>query len=84
VVYTLLVGGLTVLIMAVGGFSIMEDYLRNCGFSFDEKIPLSYTIELCKPLRTIQFGVLGIGIIGLALFVYALIKSRFQATENKI
>ncbi len=83
-VYTLLVGGLTVLIMAIGGFSIMDDYLRNCGFSFDDKMTSSYAIELCKPLRTIQFGVLGIGIIGLAFFVCALIKSCFQTTENKI
>jgi len=63
--------------MSLGGFSIMDDYLRDCQFVADRNgITSSLMEELCKPLRTIQFGVLGIGIIGLGFSVYALLKNH--------
>ena len=72
-----LIGGITILIMGLGSFLMMDDYLRACQSVTDKNgIQSDIMMQLCGPLRDIQFGILGIGLIGLGLSVFALFKDN--------
>lgn len=79
----IVVGGLIILIMGIGGYMWMKDYLTDCEDATNTTTSLSaYLGEICEQLKLVQSGTIFSAATGFCIIIYGMAARKQISKTN--